>query len=67
MNEIDNSTKVEMLCELAHNRVLEDSKFDNFGTFIYDEIGDYTERGVELFNEYYDYYENRILTYLKEK
>ena len=50
MNEIDNSTKVEMLCELAHNRVLEDSKFDNFGTFIFDEIGDYTERGVELFN-----------------
>lgn len=64
MNEIDNSTKIEMLCELAHNRVLEDSETDNIE---FDENGDYTEKGFELFNEYYDYYENRILTYLKEK
>ena len=67
MNEIDNSTKIEMLCELAHNRVLEDSKFDNFGTFIYDEIEEYTEKGQDLFNEYYDYYESIILSYIKEK
>ena len=66
MNEIDNSTKIEMLCELAHNRVLEDSKFDNFGTFIYDEIEEYTEKGQDLFNEYYDYYESIILSYIKE-
>ena len=66
MNEIDNSTKIEMLCELAHNRVLEDSKLDNFGTFIYDEIEEYTEKGQDLFNEYYDYYESIILSYIKE-
>jgi hypothetical protein len=47
--------------------VLESSKLDNFGTFIYDEIEEYTEKGQDLFNEYYDYYESIILSYIKEK
>ena len=64
MNEIDNSTKIEMLCELAHNRVLEDSETDNIE---FDENEDYTEKGQDLFNEYYDYYESIILSYIKEK
>ena len=52
-----------MLCELAHNRVLEDSETDNIE---FDENEDYTEDGQELFNEYYDYYESIILSYIKE-
>ena len=63
MNEIDNSTKIEMLCELAHNRVLEDSETDNID---FDENEDYTEKGQDSFNEYYDYYESIILSYIKE-
>ena len=53
-----------MLCELSHNRVLEDCEYDNLSI---DENGDYTEKGQDLFNEFYDYYESVILTYLKEK
>ena len=30
MNKIKNSTKIEMLCELSHNRVLKDCEYDNF-------------------------------------
>tara|TARA_Y100000034_G_scaffold126897_1_gene178858 strand:- start:682 stop:879 length:198 start_codon:yes stop_codon:yes gene_type:complete len=63
MNKIKNSTKIEMLCELSHNRVLEDCEYDNLSI---DENGDYTEKGQDLFNEFYDYYESVILTYLKE-
>ena len=64
MNKIKNSTKIEMLCELSHNRVLKDCEYDNLEI---DENGDYTEKGQDLFNEFYDYYESIILTYLKEK
>ena len=68
MNEIDNSTKIEMLCELAHNRVLEECNNDCYSDYIKENDGDgqYTEDGQELFNEYYDYYESIILDYLKE-
>ena len=72
MNEIDNSTKIEMLCELAHNRVLEEEKKLNSKgkgtTLIIENIGEgqYTEKGQDLFNEYYDYYESIILSYIKE-
>ena len=62
MSKLDNSTKIEMICELAHNRVLEDSEIDNIE---FDENEDYTEKGQELFNEYYDYYESIILSYIK--
>ena len=63
MSKIKNSTKIEMLCELSHNRVLEDCETN----LSLDENGDYTEKGQDLFNEFYDYYESVILTYLKEK
>ena len=90
MNKIDNSTKIEMLCELAHNRVLEEEnklnskgkgttlfehspqqlrRINCFGEYsIIENIGEgqYTEDGQELFNEYYDYYESIILSYIKE-
>ena len=63
MNKIKNSTKIEMLCELAHNRVLEDSETN----LSLDKGGDHTMEGQDLFDEFYDYYESIILTYLKEK
>ena len=74
MNKINNSTKIEMLCELAHNRVKEecinkyDSNNDSHSDYIKENDGDgqYTEDGQELFNEYYDYYESIILSYIKE-
>tara|TARA_X000001382_G_scaffold115331_1_gene94010 strand:- start:284 stop:475 length:192 start_codon:yes stop_codon:yes gene_type:complete len=62
MNKIKNSTKIEMLCELAHNKVLENCETN----LALDKGGDYTEKGQDLFNEFYDYYESIILTYLKE-
>ena len=63
MNSINNSTKIEMWCELAHNRVMEDSKTN----LALDKGGDYTMEGQDLFDEWYDYYDSIILTYLKEK
>ena len=62
MNNINNSTKIEMLCELAHNRVLEDCETN----LALDKGGDYTMEGQDLFDEWYDYYDSIILTYLKE-
>ena len=64
METIKNSTKIEMLCELAHNRVEEADT-----SYIIENEGDgqYTEDGQELFNQYYDYYESIILGYLKEE
>jgi hypothetical protein len=73
MNQIGNSTKIEMLCELAHNRVkkAEDSLISkgNGTTLIIENKGEgqYTELGQNLFDEWYDYYESIILNYLKEK
>ena len=73
MEIIKNSTKIEMLCELAHNRVLEEeNKLTSKGkgtTLIIENIGEgqYTDEGQDLFNEWYDYYDSIILTYLKEK
>ena len=61
---MNNSTKIEILCELAHNRVLEDHSEER-GDYI-DNENKYTEEGQDSFNEYYDYYEGIILTYLKE-
>ena len=61
---MNNSTKIEILCELAHNRVLEDHSEER-GDYI-DNENEYTEEGQDSFNEYYDYYEGIILTYLKE-
>ena len=62
MNKIDNSTKIEMLCELAHNRV---EQADTSYIIENDGDGQYTEDGQELFNEYYDYYESIILSYIE--
>ena len=68
MNEIDNSTKIEMLCELAHNRVLEECNNNCYSDYIIENVGEgqYTEKGQKLFNEWYDHYESIILSYIKE-
>ena len=68
MNQISNSTKIEMLCELAHNRVEEEFKdINNYGTNKYiDEDLSYTKKAQYVFDEWYDYYEGIILRYLKE-
>ena len=69
IDQINNSTKIEMLCELSHNRVKEDFKdINNYGTNKYiNEDLSYTEKAQDIFNEHYDYYESIILTYLREK
>lgn len=63
MNSINNSTKIELLCELAHNRVKQTDT-----SYIIENKGDgqYTEEGQDLFNEWYDHYESIILSYLEE-
>ena len=69
MNSINNSTKIEMLCELAHNRVKEDFKdITKNGTnkYIEEDLG-YKEKAQNVFDEHYDYYESIVLSYLKEE
>ena len=65
MNSINNSTKKKMLCELAHNGVMECHSKEE-GDFINND-NEYTEEGQVLFDELYDYYDSIISTYLKEK
>ena len=69
MNTINNSTKIEMLCELAHNRVEEECINDSRSRYIKKNVGEgqYTEEGQDLFNELYDYYDIIISSYLREK
>ena len=69
MNTINNSTKIEMLCELAHNRVEEEGINDSRSRYIKKNVGEgqYTEEGQDLFNELYDYYDIIISSYLREK
>ena len=62
---MNNSTKIELLCELAHNRVM-DYHSKEEGDYINND-NEYTEEGQDLFNEWYDYYDSIILSYLKEK
>jgi hypothetical protein len=72
MNTISNDTRIALLCELAHQRVVEEArdKYDSNNDCHSDYIieGDsetsYTEEGQDLFNEYYDYYERVILNHL---
>ena len=68
MNNINNSIKIEMLCELAHNRVKEEFKdINDYGTNKYiDEDLSYTKKAQSVFDEWYDYYDSIILGYLKE-
>ena len=61
---MNNSTKIELLCELAHNRVM-DYHSKEEGDYINND-NEYTEEGQDLFNEWYDYYDSIILSYLKE-
>ena len=69
IDQINNSTKIEMLSELAHNRVEEECINDSWTTYmVKDKNGTkYTEYGQDIFNEHYDYYESIILKYVKEK
>ena len=68
MNQISNSTKIEMLCDLAHNKVEEECINDSYSKYIKKNVGEgqYTEAGQDLFNDWYDYYDTIILGYLKE-
>ena len=72
MNQISNSTKIEMLCELAHSRVVEDEdrliSKGNGTTLIVenDRHTNYTDEGQDIFNEWYDYYCDKITSYLEE-
>ena len=68
MNSINNSIKIELLCELAHKRVLEECINDSNSRYIKENTGEgqYTDEGQDLFNEWYDYYDSIILSYLKE-
>ena len=60
MNDIDNSTKIELLCELAHDRVPKSCiKENKDGT-------EYTEDGQDIFEAYYNHYEGILLKYIKE-
>jgi len=68
MNNINNSTKIEMLCELAHNRTVEEfGETEISFNRNWRKEGSYIEEAQDIFNEYYDYYDSIILTYLKEK
>ena len=69
IDQINNSTKIEMLCELSHNRVKEDFRdITKYGTNKYiEEDLSYTEKAQNVFDEYYDYYDTIVLNHLKEE
>ena len=72
MNTISNDTRIALLCELAHDRIKEDGQNGDLPNIyiIPNNDGDgtkYTDEGQDLFNDWYDYYDNIILTYLKEE
>ena len=59
---MNNSDFIQLSCELAHNRVEEaDTSYiiENEGE------GQYTEDGQDLFNDYYDYYQNILRRFIK--
>ena len=63
MNNINNSIKIEMLCELAHNRVEEIiSENGKHGKYIKSSMRGhettYTDKGQTIFNKWYDYYDS---------
>ena len=72
VNTITNSTKIEMCCELAHDRVEDkERKLTSKGngtTLIVenDRHTNYTDEGQDIFNEWYDYYCDKITSYLEE-
>ena len=56
-----NSDFIQLSCELAHNRVEETDPsyiIENEGE------GQYTEDGQDLFNEWYDYYQNILRRFI---
>ena len=58
---MNNSDFIQLSCELAHNRVEEaDTSYivENEGE------GQYTEDGQDLFNDYYDYYQNILRRFI---
>ena len=58
---MNNSDFIQLSCELAHNRVEETNSsyiIENEGE------GQYTEDGQELFNDYYDYYQNILRRFI---
>ena len=58
---MNNSDFIQLSCELAHNRVEEaDTSYiiENEGE------GQYTEGGQDLFNEWYDYYQNILRRFI---
>ena len=68
MNSINNSTKIEMLCELAHSRTMyEFGETEESFNRNWKKDGSYVEESQNIFDEWYDYYDSIILSYLKEK
>ena len=69
MNTIDDDTRIALLCDLAHNRIEEAIVEETYSEYIvpnYNNDGTkYTEKGQDLFNEFYDYYEGVLLGRLK--
>ena len=70
--KMSNSSFIALSCELAHNRVLEDDVNNEYCSKIKDKnnkefISSYTEIGQNLFDEYYDYYQSILKTYIEEK
>tara|TARA_Y100000034_G_scaffold94958_1_gene115185 strand:- start:35 stop:232 length:198 start_codon:yes stop_codon:yes gene_type:complete len=61
--KMSNSNFIELSCELAHNRVPKSEIIENFDDYqtIYNEIGQ------DIFNEYYDYYQEILRTYIDEE
>ena len=59
---MNNSDFIQLSCELAHNRVEEADT-----SYIIENEGErqYTEDGQDLFNDYYDYYQNILRRFIK--
>ena len=61
-SKMNNSDFIQLSCELAHNRVEEADT-----SYIIENEGEiqYTEDGQDLFNDYYDYYQNILRRFIK--
>tara|TARA_R110002020_G_scaffold460777_2_gene679420 strand:+ start:175 stop:465 length:291 start_codon:yes stop_codon:yes gene_type:complete len=71
--KMSNSDFIQLSCELADIRIREEEKQSrNYDTcpiqlIIEDEEGTrYTEDGQDIFNEYYDHYQDILRKYIKE-
>tara|TARA_R100000656_G_C3922663_1_gene123200 strand:+ start:247 stop:510 length:264 start_codon:yes stop_codon:yes gene_type:complete len=63
--KMSNSDFIQLSCELAHDKVLEVSRNSIISLLKEDDSG-YTEDGQDIFNEYYDHYQDILRKYIKE-